>query len=580
MAVLSRNDGSGFSSGQRCRHLAFTAVLAIACAGEIGDGVPPGSQLGGAPSTDSSQPPLAQGGTGAASGAPSAPPPVSVSSNVTRVARLTHEQYDRVVFELLGVPDSPASGFAPDALNGFAFDTSIDYRVDARLGPQYRAAAEVLAERAVNDDTLYARLVGCDTAVPSCAGEFVDGFGQRAFRRPLSEAERTRFAALFARGDELVGSGDAFRDGVRLVVEAALQSPQFLYRTELSAEPGPNGKIALDDWEVASRLSFAIWNSMPDAPLFERAREGGLRTDAEVELAARRLLDDPKAMGKLLNFHEQAWQFGRFSKIAPDREVYPEAPADLAARVRAASHRFVEAVIQDGGGLAELLTAPYAFADAGLAPLYDASLDGELARIDFPNGERRGFLMQVGFLASNAHAIKTDPIHRGLFVLRDLLCRAIPDPPPGASTTAPPPGEPPKTTREEVSRLTEQAGCDGCHHQINPPGFAFEGFDAVGRARSSEGGTPVDTSGSIDLDGRDVEFGGADGLVEALGGSEEARRCYTAKWLAYVYGHDLGPTDDGVLTGLAIEPLPVRDLLVRIASSTAMRERSPNQVAP
>src|SRR5690349_15856375 len=352
----------------RIRALWPAAVLALGCSGEVGDGTFDASQVGNEPGNGGSagtgsgvggRPGGSGNGGGATAGAPSNPPsgagapPVvpSDTSNLTRVARLTHEQYANSVRELFGISDDTSDGFAPDALNGFAFDTSVDYQVDGRLGPQYRAAAEQLAERAVTDDGIYGRLVSCDQAAPSCSSEFIAAFGERAFRRPLSMAEKERFLALFARGAELVASGDAFRDGVRLVLEAMLQSPQFLYRTELGSQTGADGKVALDAWEVASRLSFLIWNSMPDAELFAAARGGALQTPDAVDQTVRRLLADARATRKLVGFHEQAWQFGRIAKIAADRAVYPDAPGDLPTRVGEASRRFIEYVIGTGGGL-------------------------------------------------------------------------------------------------------------------------------------------------------------------------------------------------------------------------------------
>jgi Protein of unknown function (DUF1592)/Protein of unknown function (DUF1588)/Protein of unknown function (DUF1595)/Protein of unknown function (DUF1587)/Protein of unknown function (DUF1585) len=573
------------------------AVLSLGCSGEVGEGTFDASQVGNEPGSGGSAGAAAPGrggrsgngsGGSVGAGAPSDPPsgagapPVlpSDTSKLTRVARLTHEQYANSVNELFGISDGPSNEFAPDALNGFPFDTSVDYQVDARLGPQYRSAAEKLAERAVTDDAIYGRLVACDPAAASCSGEFIASFGERAFRRPLSAAEGERFHALFARGQALVASGDAFRDGVRLVVEAMLQSPQFLYRVELGNQPGADGWIALDGWELASRLSFLIWSSMPDAELFTAARGGALQDPAEVDRTVRRLLADPRATRKLVGFHEQAWQFGRFAKIAPDRRAYPDAPSELPTRVGDASRRFIEEVLGTGGGFEQFLTAPYAFADAELARLYGKTGNGGLERIEFQNAERQGFLMQVGFLASNAYAVKTDPIHRGLFVLRDLLCRSIGDPPAGATMTPPPPGPEPKTTREEVSRLTEQSGCGACHALINPPGFAFEGFDALGQVRSDENGNPLDTSGKLSLDGAEVSFADARQLVQALATSQEARACYARKWLSFAYGHELGATDEATVQGLAEMPRSVVELVASIGVSPAMLKRFPNEVAP
>jgi hypothetical protein len=314
---------------------------------------------------------------------------------------------------------------------------------------------------------------------------------------------------------------------------------------------------------------------MPDEQLFERAREGQLRTPEQVATEVRRMLEDGRASSKFVSFHEQVWQFGRYAKISPDAERYPGLPTDLSERLRDASARFVESVIDDGGGLRELLTAPYGYADSELGQLYDQDVDGDLTRVEFRDGERKGFMMQAGFLASNAYSIKTDPIHRGLFILRDVLCRRIPDPPPGAQATPPPEAtEPIETTREEISLLTGQLYCPTCHSQINEPGFAFEGFDAVGRIRERENGVEVDTTGSISLDGADVDFAGAGELVEALADSDEARDCYTGRWLEFAYGRALADGDLDLRARLAEEPRSVQDIVTTLTTSPEFLSRT------
>jgi hypothetical protein len=517
------------------------------------------------------------GGTGAVTHGPA----TAGVLPVTRAARLTHAQYQNTVNALFGTTDTVVDEFAPDALNGFAFDTSLELRVDGRLGPQYRTAAETLAARAVSDDAVFGRLVSCTPADAGCADTFITTFGQKAFRRPLTPTEVTRFRALFDRGATLVASGDAFRDGVRLVVEAALQSPKFLYRVELGSTPGSDGLIALDGWERASRLSYFAWNGMPDPALFESAALGTLGSDAGVTTAVRRLLEDARASAMQVSFHEQAWHFDRFARIAPDARAFPDAPADIVARVRDSSRRFVQAVLDDGGGLTGLLTAPYAFVDSALAPLYGVSENGGLTRVNFANGERKGLLMQVGFLAANAYSLKTDPIHRGLFVVRDLLCHDIAEPPPGASQTPPPATDtPPVTTRDEVSLLTSPPACAGCHSEINPPGFAFEGFDAAGQLRTEEDGASIDTSGELTLDGVVFPFESAGELVDAVAASTEARRCYAGKWLAFAYGRDLAPGDAPAQATLATSADSADQIVAAVSVTPAFLRRAPNEVAP
>jgi hypothetical protein len=500
----------------------------------------------------------------------------------TRIARLTHIQYLHTVQDLFGFSDSLDLAFAPDALNGFSFDTSSDFRVDARLGPQYRAMAERLADRAVTDDALRGRLVSCDPAAPDCVDQFLTAFGERAFRRPLAPEELDSFRQLFALGGELVASGDVFRDGMRVAIEAFLQSPQFLYQTEASTSADAGGRVALNDWEIASRLSYFLYDSMPDAQLFEAARAGQLRTPEQIEAQARRMLTQPRVLGKLVSFHEQAWQFGRFARISPDTATFPNVPSGFVARVRASADAFVEDVIASGGGLEEMLTAPYAFADEGLAPLYGKSVSGtDMTRIDFDGGERQGLLMQVGYLASNAYSIRTDPIHRGLFVQRNLLCRQIPDPPPGASTTPlPPTDEPIETTREEISLLTGQSFCPTCHTQINPPGFAFEGFDAVGQVRESENGVPVDTASEMVLDGQLVTFSGPVELIDHLARSREAHRCYASRWIEFAYGRPLSIDDVPMWNAMSGSSLPIADIVTALVKSPQFTSLAPAGVAP
>jgi hypothetical protein len=568
------------------------ALASVACSGDISGNVKPDegfgagssrggrrgkTDQGGSAGTGGSTGTSGDAGTSGSSGS-GGDPPVAGVLPVTRSARLTHAQFDAAVLELFGIADSPSATFAPDATNGFEFDNRLDLRVDARLGPQYRTAAETIAARVASDAAILGRIVPCDMADSGCAAEFVSSFGRRAFRRPLTTDEATRLNALFAQGPALVASGDAFRDGVRLVVEYVLQSPKFLYRNELGTETNAEGLIAVDDWEMASRLSFFLWNSIPDAALLDAAEGGELATEDGVTAAVTRLLADSKALATNVRFHAQAWQFGRFSRIAPDEDTYPNAPSDMVTRVDASARRFIEEVVTEGGGLSEFLTAPYAFADSELAPLYGASVSGDLTRIDFDNGERKGFLMQLGFLASHAYAVRTDPIHRGLFVLRELLCRIIPDPPAGASETPlPETNEPIETTREEVSLLTGQDACIGCHIDINAPGFAFESFDAVGAVRTMENDVAVDTSGELVIDGNTVTFANAGELVDALAASSEAKSCYAGKWLSFAYGRRLVPEDEP--SRMVVAETPGVEAIARaIATTRAFRFRAPNEV--
>lgn len=583
--TASRNAAEAGSSGAGSRADAlYGGVLG---GGVLGGGVLGGGVLGGGVLVGFAAAALLAGCSTSEEQAGSAPapsdtaPPESAdfvpfdATSESRLVRLSHRQYRNTVSDLFEFESLPEADFVPDSLDGFEFDTSSALRVDLRLGPQYRAAAEAVAERVVADESQLAQLLPCEPSSEGCASQFIEEFGARAFRRPLTPVQRDRFAALFEAAASLVDSGDPFLDGVQLSLEAFLQSPQFLYRVEASEGPVVEGREALDGWEVASRLSYFLYDSMPDTELFEAARSGDLETREGVERAARRMLRSPRAASKLASFHRQAWQFGRFASIAPDEAAFPNVPDNFVERVGEAADLFLADVIAQGGGLREFLTAPFAYVDEGLAPLYGREVAGGMTRVEL-DGDRRGMLMQVGFLASNAYSQKTDPIHRGLFVLRDLLCREVPEPPPDAQMASlPRTDEPIETTRDEISLLTGQISCVRCHSQINPPGFAFEGFDAVGQVRETENGVPVDTTGEIRLDGEMVEFEGPSDLVEALAQSQEARDCYTSRWLEFANGRPLAESDDALREALAATPASVEDIAVAVATSPDFLSRGP-----
>lgn len=500
---------------------------------------------------------------------PQAPPAEQAAE--TQLTRLTHQQYVNTVRDLFGIGYREPLDlfFAPDALNGFNFDTSNNLQVDSRLGPQYRRAAEELAAQVVGDTELFESVVPCSPDSGACAETYLSQFGQKAFRRPLEPAELAEFTSLFERAGEILGGTDPFRDGVQLTLEALLQSPQFLYRTESNQGADPGSQVALSSWEIASRLSYFLLDSMPDDELFALAEADALRTPQQVATATRRLLTQPRVLDKLFAFHEQAWQFGKISSISPDRVEYPNTPSQFVARARLSAQLFVEDVLANGGGLEQLLTAPYAFVDEELAELYGVEAPGPgMNRIDFPEGGRRGLLMQVGFLASNAYAKRTDPIHRGLFVVRQLLCREVPSPPPSASmSTLPDTDQPLNTTRDEVDLLTSQSGCARCHTQINAAGFAFEGFDAVGQARSEENGFAVNTVTRLALDGQLFELGGAQALVGLLARSEEAHRCYSRRLIEFAQGRPLAEADLPTWDEMASQSLPLSDLIEILVTS-------------
>jgi len=519
---------------------------------------------------------------------PPRPDPGTLENGVpygTRLQRLTHAEYERTVTDLLGVGAGSSSEFLDDpSFSGF--DNNADgLRVGGRLGRDYRRAAEAIAREVVGSDELLARVLPCDDASVACATEFVTSFGLRAFRRPLREAEVGRYVALFAEGPSLVQSGSDLSDGVLLVIETMLQSPNFLYRSELSTEEDADGFIPLNDYEIASRLSYMLTASMPDAELFRAARAGELTTSEGIRTQAERLADSAAIRPRVLDFHEQWLDLKAYRELSKDAELFPDFSPELAEDYVGEVHRFVEHVtLDEGRGLPSLLTAPYGFVNQRTAPFYglDANdFDDEFSLVEFSGKERAGLLTGLGFLSAHAYTTDTSPIHRGVFVLRRILCEAIPDPPGGIDLTLPETTDEIVTTRDQVEAHTAAPVCSTCHSLINPIGFAFENFDAVGAARESDNGAPLNTAGSVELSEESLQFSGALDLISQLAESESVRSCYAKQWLRYAYARSEAVSDAQTLAALgehlADDAYSVRELLVDLTRPRAFTHRAPTE---
>jgi hypothetical protein len=577
--------------GRLLTRVAWVSALAFggapACSGDVGELAQPSpaipaAQGAGTPAAT----PIGGGGADQCAGPtqPAAPRPT------TRVFRLSHRQYDRSIRALTGLSVDPSLEFPVDQ-NQAGFDRGIDLQVGEVLGQAYRTSAEALAEQVVATPEAYRKVVACDPdPAGTCARAFIAGFGRRAFRRPLSDAEQTAYLGLFAAGPGLVdGPQSDFQQGVQVALQAFLQSPNFLYRTELSQQPASDGWIALSGYETASRLSFLLLNEPPDDVLLEAAESGRLADSEAVAQEATRLLQTPAARETVRDFHRQWLELSALpNKLVKDSVRHPTVSPSLAPVLEEEALRFVEAVtFDDHRGYASLLTAPFAFVNRVTAPLYgltDVAGDA-LQRFALDPAERAGIFTQLAFLAPRAYTDQSSPIHRGVFIQRCVLCNTIPDPP--ANIPSPAALGPTQTTRQQVDTLTSVAPCNGCHHtMINPIGFGFEHYDAVGQYRSEENGLPIDASGALvgtaaGNEGR-ATFDDAIGASRLLSESIEARRCYVATWTRYTLGREEDGSErcaiDALATKLADDDYTVTDLLVDLTRTQSFMFRAPGAV--
>lgn len=408
---------------------------------------------------------------------------VAAGSEPTQlVRRLTHSQYNNTVRDLLGDYSKPAQRFPPeDYVDGFKNQLGAQ-GMPPLLVETYSTAAEKLAVNAFRVGDVNG-LIPCKPASASdekCRDQFVRTFGLRAFRRPLRAEEFQRYAEAFR--DQARSSG-AFLEGARVVVEAMLQSPNFLFHLEA----GPDGRSS--DYDIASRLSYLLWNTMPDEALLEAAEKGALRTVEGREQAARRMLDNPLARQALDEFFDEWLRLDRVANAVKQRRLYPEFSPELAAAMAEETRRLLHHLVWEDRNFMEAFAADYSFLTSELASLYHLPAPaGEFEMVRFPaDACRAGLLGQGSFLASTAGPTDTSPTARGIFIREQLLCQHVPPPPPGVNTTLPEPTEDKARTRRQLMVAhVENPTCAACHRLMDPIGFGLENFDAIGRWRDKE----------------------------------------------------------------------------------------------
>jgi hypothetical protein len=400
----------------------------------------------------------------------------------------------------------------------------------------------------------------------ACAEALIDEFGPLAYRRPLTASERARLLGVYDFG---VSDG-SFHDASRMLFQALLGSPNFLYVVEVGTpEPDRPGWYRLDDWALASRLSYSLCEQPPDAQLRAAASAGELHTPEQVRAQALRLLDEPCGRATVARFYQQWLRLEQLVGLNRDPEVYPDFVAATMpdAMLREADRFLAELTWNEDATLEGLFTADHTWVDATGAALYGLDVAGdELVRVDLPP-ERLGLLTLPGVLTVTSKFSQTSPVHRGAFVIRDLLCGTLQSPPSDLDIV-PPPLDPSLTTRERWAAHSNNPACSGCHERLDPVGFALEEFDAIGRHRTEENGKPIDASGGLlDLGIEDGELVGGVALAEVIAGSEEAAACFARQWFRFAGGRleQDGSVDEDTLAlirGLEGDPNSIRAALL------------------
>jgi len=499
---------------------------------------------------------------------------VSRPGRVT-MRRLNRIEYNNTVHDLTGLDLKLANDFPSDDV-GNGFDNIGDVlSLPPILMEKYLDAANQIASAVVKDADALKKVFPKQVSDPKNLEEVVEvaranasSFAKRAFRRPLTDDESERLFSLMRSIWEANASKDEI---VQATITAVLASPHFLYRVE-EDDPADfvDGVRPLKDFELASRLSYFLWSSMPDERLFELASEKKLHTEEQLGAEVDRMLADPKSKALVENFAGQWLQLRDLEALSPDPVKFSAFDANLRRSMRRETELLFSNILQENRSILELLSADYSFVDERLAKHYGIEgISGDaFQKVDL-KGKRRGMLMHGSILLLTSNPTRTSPVKRGKWVLENLLAEPPPPPPPnvpelGAAGVAL------GTLRQQMEQHRADPNCAVCHVKMDAVGFGLENFDAIGSWRDADGREKIDPSGVLP-GGR--TFDGPLDLVQILVEDKKAEfsRCVTMKMLTYALGRGLGVADrctvSSIVNKLAEEDYRFATLVKSIVTS-------------
>ncbi len=547
-------------------------------------GTPPGS------STTST--PTATGGAaaGTATGSGGAGNSAVANANATDPGRVTMHrlnlaEYDNTMRDLLGTTTSPSGDFHfPADDRGADFDNASDVLTVSPLHvSSYNAATTSLIAAALASTSQRSAVVACDLAAQgaTCARTALEAFVPRAWRRDVASTEIDKLMTVVSLA---TSKGDSVEAGFKLALRVVLLSPNFIFRPELDP-PASIAPHALSEYELASRLSYFVWSSMPDAQLFAAAKAGTLHEPSQLAAQVTRMLADPKAKALVDNFAGQ-WLFTRLLDDAqPDATLFPAFDSSLRSAFKTESQMLFREVAFNGLPADQLLTATFTFVNDRLAKFYGLPTTGssDFRRVDLSGStQRRGILTEGGLLTINAHGDRTSPVKRGKFVLNELLCQDVPPPPPSVNTMITADATGAQTLRQVLSVHVNSPVCSSCHSLMDPIGFGMENYDAIGTYRTMEGKLPVDATGTLPATGE--HFNGLVELTQLIAKNPAFPACMASKVYSYALGRSMvkpaenpNHMDTAVLSSIASKfsgsGLKFQDLVAGVVSSPTFLTR-------
>jgi hypothetical protein len=459
--------------------------------------------------------------------------------------RLTVPQYLNSVRDLLG--DAVMTALDPEVvavlpLSGFASIGAARLSISRPATEHFETVALDLGKKAMANVGGRAALVGCNPAGvtdDTCTRTFLKKLGRKAWRRPLTDEEVGPYVAAV---NMIQKSANDFYRGLEYGIAGLLQSPNFLYRVELgSADPTKQGRLIFNDFELATRLSYFLWNTTPDDQLLDAAEMQQLTKGTGFATQVQRLLDSPRSVAATQEFFTEYYRLAETDKLPADPTLFPLKTQTIGAAMREETLRFLtDIALTRKADYRDIFDSRNTFVNAELAKLYGLPPGGpNFAPVTLPDtGMRLGYLGQGSFLALNAHPNVTSPTHRGKFIMEMILCADIPPPP---DNVPPLPddaaGTAPKTMRQKLETHRMNEPCKTCHAAMDPMGLAFENFDPIAVFRTMDAGQTIDASGDIYIGTKNVTFSGPKELAAALRTHPDVSACVAKNLFRYALGH-------------------------------------------
>ncbi len=524
------------------------------------------------------------------------------------IRRISRVEYNNMVRDLLGDTTQPANAFPPESPLGLGvnFQSNTYAGVSALVAQSYLQGAEALAQTAVSNSNTLQHILPCQTQDDACAKQFISAWANTALRGQLDSTEA---ASLFQLYSDVHTQFD-FATGIEAVIAAVLESPRFLYVTELGSGTPSAGAMALAPYEVAARLALFLWRSVPDAALMAAAANNQLSTADEVQGQATRMLADPKAKGALDDFTTQWMQLQATATLGKDTPFsFWNGDSKLGAELADETRTNVSQAVQGAGSLIDLLTSPASYINGDLARFYgngpgntaiqmgtgpsvtvNDPMIGDTMFIQTSLPNRAGLLTNGAVLATQAHTALPSSVLRGKLVREQILCDPIPPPPPNIPPPAATVGDA-GTTRALLEEHFNKEPCVSCHQYMDPIGLGFGFFDATGAYQPNDangiqnvpsGGFPaIDATGQVLASAPGeftATFDGAQDLVTKLAGAEQTHQCFALQEFRYALGRLEGTGDVCSLQQaygtFSSGNLSIQKLLVALTGTDAFRYRS------